>query len=113
MAIKVNVVKSLGVQTVDAHLIDDAVATGNGEWIDARGLTNYSFHTSGITTGTVVYSGSNAATKPAAATHGIALGSVTADGIDTFTTPVRWLKARVSAWTTGTFVTYLHGQARS
>ncbi len=42
-----------GVSTFNATLIAAAVATGNGEWIDAKGLKAYNIHTSGITTASV------------------------------------------------------------
>ncbi len=111
MAIAIEGKRVQGQTIFEATLIDSAVATGNGEWINAEGLKNYSIHVSGITTATVVFSGSNAATKPSDATHGIQFGSdITADGFLEYTAPVKWVKARVSAWTAGTIVVTFEGR---
>ena len=110
MAIAIKQYRVNGVSGLNAKLIDNAVATGNGEWIDIRGLRNYSVTVSGITTATVVISGSNDDTKPAAADHGEALGSAsTSDETSSFTAPFRWLKARVSVWSAGTIDVEIEG----
>lgn len=94
-----------------ATLVDGATATGNGEWIDARGLKSYNIHTAGITSATVKISGSNDATLPANTEHDIQLGSdITADGMKEFTTPVKWIKARVSTYVSGTITVIIEGQ---
>lgn len=97
-----------GVTIHRVQLTESAVATENGEWVNIEGLAPFSIHVSGITTGTVQIRISNDATKPADATHDIQLGSdITADGMTENTIPVRWIKSRVSAWTTGTFIVEL------
>jgi hypothetical protein len=95
-----------------ANLIPAAVATGNGEWIDTSGMSAMTIHIGGITTATVEISGSNESTRPADATHGIKLNGtdITANQMFTVTVPVRWLKARVTAYTSGTINAWLEAQ---
>lgn len=95
-----------------ANLIPAAVGTGNGEWIDTSGMSAMTIHITGIITATVEVDGSNEPTKPSDATHGIKLNGtdITANQMFTVTVPVRWLKARVTAWTSGTVNAYLEAQ---
>lgn len=85
-------------------LIDAAVATDSGAWVDVRGFANLSLDvTLGGGTATVQLMGSNAPTRPANNVDGRQIGAnITADGIVSVTTPVRWLKVKVSAYTSGT-----------
>lgn len=85
------------------RLLDGATATSNGQWVDARGFRRMSVHVSGFGTATVQIRGSNAATQPDNGSHGAQLGSdVTSESIVDVDLPVRWIKARVSAYTSGT-----------
>jgi hypothetical protein len=94
-----------GVTIHRCQLTESAVATEDGVWVNIEGLSPFSIHVSGITTGTVQIRGSNDATVPANNTDDIQLGSdITADGITEYTVPIRWIKSKVSAWTTGTFI---------
>lgn len=92
-----------------ATVLDAVEAQGNGTWTSIEGCSNFSIHVTGITNATVVVTGSNAPTEPAAATHGIVLATVTSDAIVRIDMPVRWVKVRVSAWTSGTISAYLEG----
>jgi hypothetical protein len=98
-----------GVTTAQATLLDAVVGVGNSEWIDVRGLKSFSLHTSGISGDTIVYSGSNAASKPAAADHEIPISTITSDGMDQFTVELNWLKARMSVFSAGSVTTRLEG----
>ena len=111
MAIAINQTRVNGNSVLNAKLIDSAVATTDGEWIDIRGLQNYNIHITGITTGTVQIYGSNTDAKPANNVDHILLTTAsTADEMKSFAdTNVRWIKAKVSAWTTGTFDVILEG----
>lgn len=94
-----------GVTIYKCQLTESATATEDGQWINIEGLAPFSIHVSGITTGTVQIRGSNDASKPADNTDDIQLGSdITADGITEYTVPVRWIKSKVSAYTSGTFI---------
>jgi hypothetical protein len=87
---------------MQAALLTAAAATGNGEWIQLAGDVPATVQITGITTATVEVDGSNAVAQPANNTHGTSLGNVTADGIINVTNPVEWIKARVTAYTSGT-----------
>ena len=102
--------RSDGGVSVEGVLFTGAVAINDGEWVDVRGISPMSIHVAGITTATVQIRGSNAAAAPANNTHGVPIGAdITADGMAAVTTPMNWLKARVSAWTTGTISATLAG----
>ena len=84
------------------RLLDALGATDNGVWIDCLSFTSISIEVSGITTATVLINTSNAATKPANTAHGQLRATFTADGEYTSNNLPRWLKARISPWTSGT-----------
>lgn len=86
-------------------LQDGTGATDSGTWVDigpfsARGM----LEVSGITTATVQVYGSNAPTIPANATDGSLLyaTNITSNGIVPLGDMTRWVKAKISAWTSGT-----------
>jgi len=83
---------------------DTAVATTNGVWVDARGFKRFSVHvTLGGGAATVQIRGSNAVAIPANSAHEVQIGAdITADGITNVDVPLRWIKTRVSAYTSGT-----------
>lgn len=93
-------------QTEIATVIDGVEETGDGEWFDTGDTILMNIEISGITTGGVTLSISNAATKPADTTHGIDFTSeYTANDtvmIDRHNIH-RWFKIRVSSWTEGAF----------
>lgn len=114
MPIKVNYKSSTGFSVVDAILLNAVTATGNGEWINIEGFHPLSFQISGITTASVQFRGSNNPTKPADASDEFQLGStVTADALVALDAPVKWLKAKVSAYTSGTISVYMVGAANA
>lgn len=99
-----------GVFAFAGALLEAAVATGNGEWVEVWGISPISVHVKGITTATVQISISNEPTKPANSDHGIAEGAgITADTMVVVTKPARWMKVRVTAWTSGTISAYFCG----
>lgn len=86
-------------------LLDSATGTSTaaGKWVEVRGYKNFTLDVSGITTATIQLRGSNAKTKPSDTDDGRQVGAnVTADGITNFEFSLRWAKAIVSAFTTGT-----------
>jgi hypothetical protein len=90
---------------MSVQLITNAVAAGNGEWVEARGFTAGSVHVSGITTATVQVSISNSPTKPLATDNGVNAGtSISSNGMVNLNgvLPARWVKARVTSYTSGT-----------
>jgi hypothetical protein len=89
---------------MSVRLLSAATGTGNGEWVEARGFTAGSVHVSGITTATVQVSISNSPTQPLPTDNGVNAGSaLTANGMVNLNSflPVRWIKARVTAYTSG------------
>lgn len=91
-------------------LLDAAVATTNGEWVNVSGWRRMSVHIKGITTATVEVRGSCAPTKPADTGHEVLLGSaLTADTIYEVSAKLKWIKVRMTAWTTGTIYAYVVG----
>lgn len=93
--------------------VDAAVAIGNGVWVDARAFRSASVHTFGTFVGTAQVRGSNSVADPGAANHEIQIGADVTTATLTFITtlPVRWLKVRVSAYTSGTVNAYLCANA--
>lgn len=96
-------------------LLDGATTTDSGAWIDVRGYKALSVDVAYSTTvgtaspATIQLRGSNATTKPANTTNGAQLGAdVTATSIVGITTPVRWLKAMVSSWSTSIVTANAH-----
>jgi len=91
---------------IQVLLTDAAVATENGVWVDLGPYRrDVNIHVSGITTGTVqIFGASHVTTQPDAATDHTQIGSnVTADAHLALSGAPRWIKAKVSAWTEGTF----------
>jgi hypothetical protein len=101
-------------QFVRAQLLTNAGATTDGQWVNVRCIHSLSIHVTGITTATVEVDGSNAPTQPANNTHGVKIGAdITANALVALTTPLEWLKVRVTAHTTATINAYLVGYAGS
>ena len=90
-------------------LLDGVTAVTVGTWERTSSYTRSSVHVKGITTATVIINGSNTLTKPANADHEIELSSLTADGLVSIDLPVKWMKVRVSAYTSGTISAWLEG----
>jgi len=79
-------------------LIDAATSTDSGFWVDVRGYASLSVDITITVTGTVKIMGSNAAVKPTNSVDGNQIGAdVTASGLISVSTPVRWLKVKVTA----------------
>lgn len=84
--------------SVNAVLLNAAVSTSDGEWVDISGLRPITIHVSGITGAkTLQIRGSNAVTKPENTEHAIQIGSdISSDNIYSIDQPLKWLKVRVS-----------------
>lgn len=85
-------------------LQDGTGATSNGAWVDAGPYRKEAaLDVSGITTATVQIFGSNEKTKPADGTDGRQIGTdITANTYRDVGPLTRWVKAKISAFTTGT-----------
>lgn len=90
-------------------LLDGVAATDNGVWIDTEehrlaGVIDIS----GMTVATVQIYGSNAFAKPANATDGRQIGvDIVADTLLEIGALPRWVKTKISAWTSGTIIANL------
>ena len=108
MAISISNIRVHGRNRIQAVLLSAVTGTGNGEWIHMAGLAPFSVRVAGITTATVEVDGDNALARPADNTHGSPLATaVTADGYINITTPAEWVKARCTAYTSGTITATL------
>jgi hypothetical protein len=98
---------------VEAQLLTSAVATTNGEWIEVTGLLPISFQVDGITTATIQLRGSSKPTIPSNSSDEYQLGSnITVDGLYSLDAPVRYVKVKVSSYTSGTINVYMVGYSK-
>ena len=99
-----------------AQLLTNIAATSNGQWVAIEGLNPFTIHVTGITTATAELRVSNNSTKPLDTAHEVAYptagASLTADGMWAIIDPVRWVKVRISAYTSGTINAYLFGKTQ-
>lgn len=106
--------RSSGNDVIEAKLLTAVVAVDNGDWIDVRHYKDFSFHVKGITTAVVKIHGSNDDTKPVAGDHEDQIGTdFSADGIQQAAGVYKWVKARVSSWTSGTISVYMLGHGNN
>jgi hypothetical protein len=83
-------------------LLDNVTSTDNGVWIDTTVYPEGSIHVKIANTATVQLRGSDDPTKPADASHELQIDSdITASDLYSILHLPRWLKARVSAHTSG------------
>lgn len=89
-------------------LIDAAVATGNGVWIDTADYGSGTIHLTLAGTATAQVFGSNAAAAPAASTDHAQIGvDINASSLVTIAVMPRWIKVKVSSWTSGAVSAFL------
>lgn len=91
------------------QLLDGANATESGTWIRTETLKAASVEIYGTFSGTVQLRGTNQL-NPASSDDGFQFGSnITAPGQAVLTMPCRWVKAKVTAYTSGSISAILHG----
>jgi hypothetical protein len=90
--------------TYQAQLLTNAVATGNGEWVQMAGAYPLTVRIAGNTGATVEVDVSNDIVRPLDSTHGVpaAAALVNLEGLVVVTGPVEWIKARVTVYSSGT-----------
>jgi len=99
---------------IESTLLDGAVAATDGVWLSVNGFHPLSFHISGITSATLQIRGSNAPTRPADSEHGFQLGSdIGSDSLTALDAPVKWIKARISSYVSGTIYCYMIGSTNA
>ena len=111
MAIAMYYKKVHGHQVLEATLLDAVTNVGDGEWVDCSGFHGLTVDIEGITTATVSIRCSNSPTRPLNTEHEREVQSVTSDSTVVIVFPVRWLKARVTAYTSGTIYAHLYGNS--
>lgn len=105
--------RSLGHTTIQATLLDAVTATNVGTWVDCSGVYLLTVEVTGITTATVDLRGSNLLTRPNDVQDEVQIEDVTENSIIVVPFPIRWIKAAVSAYTSGTISAYLYGNQPS
>jgi hypothetical protein len=93
------------------QLIDNAGATDSGVWVDFNQYRTGSIDVTGTFVATLQLMGSNAQNIPSNVTDGNIIGSnITTAGLTAVTMPVRWIKVKVSAYTSGNVTVMLHAR---
>lgn len=92
---------------VDYLAIDAKAAVGDGVWINTRGFPIKCVEVEGITVATVIITESHRPTAPLNTFHGFPVNTLTADGLTTWESCARWVKIRISAYTSGTITAWL------
>jgi len=111
MALLITREKVLGRTVILSTVVAAATGTTNGNWLAVLGLGPFTVHIKGITDATVRLHGSNDPTQPTDATAEIQIGvDITADALVTIDAPLRWFKASVPTWVSGTINVYLMAQ---
>lgn len=90
-------------------LLDGVAEIGFGPWVDVRTLRPGSVEIFGTFSGAVVLYGSNQDKKPDEAYVGSDLGEpISQPGIVAIKYPLRWLRARVTVFTSGNISAFYH-----
>jgi len=93
---------------IEGALLEDQVGTTDGAWISIQGYDKVSIHVIIAATGTVKLCGSNGPAPPDSE-HGYQIfDDITNSKIVALKTPIKWIKARVTA-TTGLTSVYFNG----
>lgn len=91
-------------------VLDAVTSLTSGEWVDVSGWRRMTVHITGITTATCQIRGSCTPTKPANAEDHIQIGSdITSDTLYEVTAKLKWIKVKISAYTSGTISAYVVG----
>ena len=101
----VGYISDIGKGMVEVHFLGAAGigAVDDGYWLNVQDLKEGSLHITGITTATVQIYGANVTDEPADATDHIQIGAdISSNAVFDMDSPVKWMKVKVSAHTTGT-----------
>jgi len=93
-------------------LLDGVQALASGTWVEVTSWRRLTIHVKGIVTATVQIRGSCAPTKPADASDEVQIGAdITADSLIEITRKLKWVKAKVTAYSEGTLYAYAVGES--
>lgn len=105
-----NIKKVHGRLILREELLSGVSSSDDGVWAEVSPFTPFSIDISGIGSATAQIRCSNDASRPADNTHGRQAGTdITTDGLYGITEPVRWVKVRISAYTSGTINANMEG----
>ena len=91
-------------------LLDGVTSQTNGEWVDVSAWRRITVHIKGITSATCQIRGSCAPSKPADNVDEVQIGNdITSDTLYEITAKIKWLKVKVSSYTSGTIYAYAVG----
>ena len=112
MPLELNITRVFGRSIREVILLNGVIAVTDGEWFAVDGASPVTIHIKGITNATVSVHGANTDVQPANSSHEIQLTvNIKKDDLVIIDVPVKWIKVRVSAYTSGTIFAYLIGQA--
>jgi len=113
MTIAPQAIATFGQTTIWAQLLTNITDITNGEWMAVLGWHPLTIQIEGITTATVQIRGSNQKAQPENAADQFQLGAnITSDGLFSLDAPVKWIKIKVPAYTSGTLNAYLMATPR-
>jgi hypothetical protein len=94
----------------EATLLSAQQGNTSGVWYNACGVSPISFDIQGVVGDTIQLRGSNSPTEPAASEDGHLLNSAfTADKLAVLDSPIKWVKAKVTNWNSGSITVYALG----
>jgi hypothetical protein len=98
----------IATEGVGVKLLDGAAAVVDGPWTDVRTLRPGSIDLFGTFVGTVVIEGCNQDTQPLSSFAGHQIASLTSPSLTAVNMPMRWIRARVTAHTSGSINAFFH-----
>ena len=101
--------QSYGRPTLSAQLLTNITATDQGSWFNIAGFFPVSIHVDGAAGNQIQLLASNRFEAPPSHIGVQASGIVNEDRIIILPAPVRWVRARVTGYTSGTINVYLFG----
>src|SRR3990167_7539493 len=111
MALEIDRIRVLGRTVISCTLLAGVSGTSNGSWLCVVGLGPFTVHVKGITDASVRLHGSNDPTQPLDSAAEIQIGQdLTADALVTVDSPLKWFKASVPVYTSGTINVYWTAQ---
>lgn len=99
---------ALAPKGIGYKLLDAAAVVVDGPWVDVRALQPGSIEVFGTFVGTVQFQACNQDAPPLVTYQGAVLGSLTAPGLFTMPARVRYVRARLTAWTSGSASAFFH-----
>jgi hypothetical protein len=104
----VQAIATYGKVTLWAQLLTNVTATDTGQWLPIKGWHPLTIEFNGIGTATLQVRGSNTKAAPADSDDGFQLGSdIATDSLVALDAPIKWIKVKVSSYSSGTINAYM------